>query len=132
MYRLAFLCTFVIALSAGLPAPHAARDVVSTPTAGRQLEMVVLEIKNCIYCNVFRQRILPAYQASRQARRMPVRFVDINDPALADIGLTQPISVVPTFIVLEDNEEIGRIPGLVGHNEFFRALDHITGGDLAF
>ncbi len=132
MYRLAFFCVFLIAMTAGLPAPHAARDVNSAPNAGRQLEMVVLEVKDCIYCNVFRRQLLPVYQASRQARRMPVRFVDINDPALGDIGLTQPVGVVPTFVVLENNEEIGRIPGLVGRNEFFQALDHITGGHLAF
>lgn len=118
------------ALFAGLSATHAARDTGLPVNSGPNLEMVVLEVDGCIYCGVFRRQLLPAYQASRHGRAIPVRFVDINDEALARIGLTQPVGMVPTFVVLENNEEIGRIPGLMGHADFFRALDVITAGRL--
>jgi len=90
--------------------------------------MVVLEVPGCIYCNVFRRQLLPTYKSSKQAKRIPIRFVNLNDPALAEIGLTQPVGIVPTFVILEDNQEIGRIPGYMSRHDFFRAIDYILSG----
>ncbi|MBU2581898.1 MAG: thioredoxin family protein [Alphaproteobacteria bacterium] len=123
MKRVAWLLLFCIGIGLALPSSQAARDVAVAPTPGPNLQLVVLEVDGCIYCDVFRQRLLPAYQSSKQGKRAPIRFVDINDPALGDFGLTQPIGTVPTFIMLENNQEIGRIPGLMGREDFFKAVD---------
>lgn len=128
MKRIACIVVFYLAMTGLLSISHAARDPHTSILPSTGLQLVVLEVEDCIYCDVFRRQLLPAYQSSRQGRKAPVRFVDINDPALGEIGLTAPIGTVPTFVVLEDNREIGRIPGLMGHHDFFRAIDYILAG----
>lgn len=128
MQRIAWISVFIIGMIAALPAPQAARDLTTPAAHTPNLQLVVLEVPGCIYCGVFRRQLLPRYEASKQGKDIPVRFVDLNDPELGEIGLTQPIGVVPTFVLLENNTEIGRIPGYVSHRDFFKAIDHILDG----
>ncbi len=128
MIRVLWLSIFIMGITAGLPTTKAARDLWSSAEPTPNLEMVVLEVPGCIYCNVFRRQLLPTYKSSKQAKRIPIRFVNLNDPALAEIGLTQPVDIVPTFVILEDNHEIGRIPGYMSRHDFFRAIDYILSG----
>lgn len=128
MHKIASFLIFCFAILAALPVSQAARDLQADTTRATKFQLVVLEADGCIYCNVFRRQLLPAYEASLHGKKAPIRFIDINDPALGELGLTQPVGLVPTFVVLENNEEIGRIPGLVGRHDFFRALDYIFAG----
>lgn len=116
---------FVLAFVAGAQtATHAGLDVDAVP-AGSGFELVVMEAPGCIYCTIFRRDVLPSYQASEHARDVPIRFVDINEPAAAAIHLDQPVDVVPTFIIVKDHKEIGRIPGYVGPENFFHAINYL-------
>lgn len=90
-------------------------------------ELVVIELKNCAYCRVFRRDLLPAYAASTQARDVPIRFLEVEQVGKSGIALRSPIQIVPTVLVLEEGREIGRIPGLTGQDTFFRAIDLILG-----
>lgn len=126
MLRTLWISIFTLGITVGLPSTQAARDFWTTAKPTPTFEMVVLEVPGCIYCNVFRQRLLPTYKASKQSKQLPIRFVDVNDPAVAEIGLKQPIGIVPTFVILENNQEIGRIPGYMGRRDFFRAIDYIV------
>jgi len=128
MKQVAWVFAFWIGIAVALPTSKAARDLDTAAIPETNLQLVVLEVDGCIYCDVFRRRLLDAYKSSKHGKKAPIRFVDINDPALGDLGITQPIGMVPTFIMLENNEEIGRIPGLMGHQDFFRAIDYILIG----
>lgn len=128
MMRVLGLLIFCVGFVASLPTSQAARDTQTPPQISTNLQLVVLEVKGCVYCDVFRRQLLETYKSSKQGKKAPIRFVDINDPALGDLGLTEPIGMVPTFVMLEDNQEIGRIPGLMGHQDFFRAIDYILIG----
>lgn len=134
MARSLWCLAVVLALATALSPPlQAARDLTVPPPTSSNLEMVVLEVDGCIYCNVFRKQMQPNYEASKQGRAVPLRFIDINDhEKLAKLGLTQPVGIVPTFVILENNSEIGRIPGYMGHHDFFRAIDHILAGRIDF
>jgi len=95
---------------------------------GSALELVVLEAPGCTYCGLFRRDVLPSYQASERAKDMPIRFVDINDKAADALGLDAPIDIVPTFVVLKNNHEVGRIPGYTGPEFFFHTINNLLAG----
>lgn len=129
--RALFVCLSLLSIGfaggiATLPSPAQA---AITPQASQgiaaQTELVVIETLNCAYCRVFRRELLPAYAASSRAKDMPIRFLKVNEVGRAGISLRQPISIVPTTLVLEEGREIGRIPGLTGHDTFFRAIQMI-------
>ena len=132
MLRTIWLSIFILGITVGLPSSQAARDFWTTADPKPNLEMVVLEVSGCIYCTIFRRQLLPTYKDSEKAKKIPIRFVDVNDPAMADIGLTHPVGIVPTFVILENNQEIGRIPGYMSRHDFFRAIDYIVSGRPGF
>ncbi len=98
------------------------------PATPVTMELVVLEAPGCIYCGLFRRDVLPSYEASERAKNMPIRFVDINDAAADALGLDSPVDVVPTFVVMKNNHEVGRIPGYTGPEFFFHTINHLLSG----
>ncbi|MDX2258463.1 MAG: hypothetical protein NW205_06045 [Hyphomicrobiaceae bacterium] len=126
MLRLLTVMTALLVASLVASPPAAtAPDLAASPRQAPTRELVVLEMPGCIYCGIFRRDVLPAYKASLRAGELPIRFIDINDRAAGDIGLAAPVDIIPTFVILENNEELGRIPGYVGPETFFHAVNHI-------
>lgn len=116
------------------PPAKAARDTDLTETANiiggqtaENLQLVVLEAPGCTYCNLFRKYVVAAYETSPKSRSLPLKFIDLNDEAYAELGLDGPVDMVPTTVLLQNNREIGRIPGYVGPENFFHAVNHLMG-----
>lgn len=89
------------------------------------LQLVILEAPGCSYCNLFRRYVVPAYTASPRSREIPLRFVDLNDEAFAQLGLSEPVDLVPTAVLLQNNREVGRVRGYLGPENFFHAINHL-------
>jgi thioredoxin-related protein len=89
------------------------------------LELVVIEADGCIFCEIFRSDVLPAYEASEQGKQMPVQFVDINDMDTTHLEFKGAVDIVPTFIVVKDRREVGRISGYVGPENFFHSINYL-------
>lgn len=98
------------------------------PSKEETMELVVMEAPGCVYCTLFRRDVLPSYSASQQAKDVPIRFVDLNDEAATSLGLDGPIDVVPTFVIMKNNHEVGRIPGYMGPEFFFHSINYIISG----
>ncbi len=120
------ICASLVLLSAN-PPTHAARDLVTSANPAAGHELIVLEVPGCIYCNIFRRDVLPAYARSKHAEDLPIRFLDLNDPAADAIFYSHPVTIVPTVILIKDNREVSRIPGYVGRENFFRLVNVMMG-----
>lgn len=111
---------------AALAAPE---PVPATPSASASvdptLQIVVFEAPGCLHCNLFRRYVLPAYSASPRSREIPLRFLDLNEVDADQLGLDTAIDLVPTAVLLQNNREVGRIPGYVGPENFFHAVSHL-------
>lgn len=94
------------------------------------LQLVVMEAEGCIYCTLFRRDVLPSYQVSERGKDMPVRFLDVNDVPKTGIELHSPIDILPTFVIIKDNRELGRIPGYVGPEDFFHSINYLLSSSL--
>lgn len=115
------LALFAIPLSGG----NAGIDPDAQVTNLGNMQLVVMEADGCIYCNIFRRDVLPSYEASERGKDLPVRFIDVNDVETARIELQSPIDILPTFVVIKDNREIGRIPGYMGPEDFFHSINYL-------
>ena len=124
--RTILLALFVALLT--LAVPHGSKasiETAATSNTPETWELLVVEAEYCIYCDLFRRDVLPAYEASDQGKQMPVRFIDVNDLDSAHLDLKSPVNIAPTFIVLKSNHEIGRIPGYVGPENFFHSINYL-------
>jgi thioredoxin-related protein len=104
---------------------HAGLDVEAPVPNASELELIVMEAEGCTYCDIFRRDVLPSYQASERGKDVPIRFLDVNDQTAEALGLDSPVDIVPTFVVLKNHREVGRIPGYVGPEFFFHSINHL-------
>lgn len=123
---LAGLAVFV-AIALLSPSSRAARDLGTVKPSTALQELIVLEVANCTYCDVFRQVVLPRYQRSKRAGELPIRFVDLNDPAADQLRLSSSVTIVPTVVMMREGAEIGRINGYMGPEAFFQSISQTFG-----
>ncbi len=90
-------------------------------------EIVVFEVKNCIYCQLFRRDVVPGYRLSRRGRSVPMRFLDARHPGSQAAKLKRPLKQVPTVVVFRRGREVGRISGYTGPSSFYQLLNRIFG-----
>ncbi|MGQ0674285.1 MAG: thioredoxin family protein [Hyphomicrobium sp.] len=128
---LRFALVLALCSTALVSAPRAAHDLDTSSVAISQYELVVLEVENCIYCQIFRRDVLPGYELSARAKSVPIRFVDLNQPEADTLGLDSPVDLVPTVVLLNKRKEVGRIAGYVGPEAFFHAVNRLMSGSGA-
>jgi thioredoxin-related protein len=120
--RIVFALALLVApLSSG----HAGIDPDAPVPHLGNMQLVVMEADGCIYCNIFRRDVLPSYEVSERGKDLPVRFIDVNDVKTTRIELQSPIDILPTFVIVKDNREIGRIPGYIGPEDFYHAINYL-------
>ena len=107
---------------AGQPVDAARNDKIVTPTYG-PYELVVIEVEGCKYCEVLRRDVMPVFNASPEARELPLRFLDLNTPEASQLELTEgPLTTVPTVLLVKANREVGRAAGYMGPEGFFHSI----------
>jgi thioredoxin-related protein len=85
-------------------------------------ELVMFERSGCPYCTRWNREIAPLYPKTPEGRRAPLRRVDIAQPRPADLSQIGNIVYTPTFVLIEDGREIGRIVGYSGDEIFWSLL----------
>lgn len=84
-------------------------------------ELVLFEAADCVWCEAWDTEIGEIYPKTAEAQIAPLRRVGIHDERPADLAAVQGIIYTPTFVLIEDGEEVGRITGYAGE-EFFWGL----------
>lgn len=125
MRRFLLWALTIAVVAAPIASGKAGLDPGAIPPHAGNLQLVVMEAAGCIYCTIFRRDVLPSYEVSERGKELPVRFVDVNDVETAGIKLQSPIDILPTFVVVKDNRELGRIPGYMGPEDFFHSINYL-------
>lgn len=103
---------------------RAAGDLVAQPKPNA-VELVVFEHQDCTYCRAFRSDTLPLYRSNGQDVRAPVRFVRVEHSDTSTLNLNGRIEMVPTFVLMQNGRELGRIEGYWAPDNFFKMLSHL-------
>ncbi|MGJ5181099.1 thioredoxin [Bradyrhizobium oligotrophicum] len=88
-------------------------------------ELVMFERPGCGWCARFNAEIAPIYAKTDEGRALPLRRVDLTQKLPADLAGIDPGAFTPTFVVLDQGREIGRIRGYPGDAFFFGLLGRI-------
>jgi thioredoxin-related protein len=95
-------------------------NVVLSQTAqptSSELELIVYERAGCAWCARWDQEIAPIYPRAEIGQKVPMRRVSLDKPTTSDPVLGDPVRYTPTFVLLREGKEIGRITGY--HNDAF-------------
>ncbi len=85
-------------------------------------ELVMFESTACEWCATWDEEIAPIYPRTPESRRAPLRRVDIHDPRPPDLASIGGILYTPTFVLVQDGVEVGRITGYPGEDFFWGLL----------
>ena len=113
LFRIPVLALLWAALSAVRPAASA--------------ELLMLEQPGCVWCARFNAEIAPAWPNTEEGRRAPLRRVDITQPWPDDLAGIRKERFTPTFVLVEEGREIGRLRGYVGDEFFWYRIGELLG-----
>lgn len=85
----------------------------------------MLSQPGCAWCLRFEKEIAPAYGKTSEGTRAPLRRVDISGDWPADLPDLRTDRFTPTFVLVEDGKEIGRMRGYAGDEFFWFLLDEM-------
>ncbi|MGO1117080.1 transcriptional regulator [Rhodovibrionaceae bacterium A322] len=88
-------------------------------------ELVMFESATCEWCEVWDEEIAPIYPKTEEGKRAPLRRVDIYETRPQDLEHIKGIRFTPTFVLMENGEEVGRIRGYPGEDFFWGLLGQI-------
>ena len=93
-----------------------------TSVVAQGAELLMFDDPGCVWCRRWNAEIAPSYPKTREGQQAPLRRVPIRDQARAGVALARPIRVTPTFVLVEDGQEVGRIDGYAGKDFFYPML----------
>ncbi len=82
----------------------------------------MLEQQGCHYCERWDEEIGVVYHKTPEGQRAPLRRVDIHDKLPPDLANLKKGNYTPTFILVENGQEIDRIRGYPGDSFFWGLL----------
>ncbi|MEM8752918.1 MAG: hypothetical protein AAGF90_08085 [Pseudomonadota bacterium] len=101
---------------------------VQTPAAAAA-ELVMVEQDGCHWCARWDEEIAHIFPKTDEGRRAPLRRVDLRDPP-DDVAFASPPVFTPTFVLVENGEELGRIEGYAGEDFFWFLLKKLVDAHL--
>ena len=96
------------------------------PVVSRASELVMFEQGGCVWCARWNRDVGPVYDKTAEAKVLPLRRVDIGQQTAAGITLAAPVIYTPTFVVVDNGREIGRITGFISDDTFWGLLDTLA------
>lgn len=88
-----------------------------------QQQLLMFESDDCSWCRKWHEEVGDAYEKTEEGRKLPLRRIDIYDNPPADIQLREPVRYTPTFVVVNEGGEVGRITGYPGEGHFWGLLN---------
>jgi len=104
----------LLCVLAALPRPAAATD----------WSLVMVEQAGCTYCARWHADVAPEYPLTPEGRFAPLRAVNLRDLP-DDVTFDSRPVYTPTFVLVRDGEEVGRIEGYPGEDFFWGLLGHL-------
>ena len=85
-------------------------------------ELIMLEEHGCPWCERWNEEVGVVYHKTPEGKRAPLRRIDIHDPLPVDLRFLVKGGYTPTFVLVDNGREIGRIRGYPGEDFFWGLL----------
>jgi len=87
-------------------------------------ELVMVEQTGCEWCERWNEEIAPAYPKTTEGKFAPLRRVDLRDMP-PDLAIARRVNFTPTFLIVEEGQEIARLEGYPGEDFFWPVLERL-------
>ena len=90
--------------------------------AARATELIMLEEEGCPWCEQWNKEVGVVYHKTPEGRRAPLRRLDIHEPLPLELKFLAKGGYTPTFVLVDQGREVGRIRGYPGEDFFWGLL----------
>ncbi|WP_209547037.1 hypothetical protein [Ruegeria sp. HKCCSP346] len=96
--------------------------LVSPLALRAEMTLLMAEEDGCMWCARWDSEISGFYPKTQEGNAAPLRRVDIHETLPDGITLKRPLHYTPTFVLLDNGHEVGRIEGYPGEDFFWGLL----------
>ena len=93
--------------------------------AADALQLVMFDRAGCPWCAKWDAEVGPAYDKTWEGQQAPIRRLSMHPPYPSDLSFVRDIVYSPTFVLVRDRKEIGRIIGYPGEAHFYVKLSQL-------
>ena len=79
----------------------------------------------CEWCATWEKEVGIVYTKTDEGKRVPIRKVNIHGERPADLSVIDRVVYTPTFVLMHNGAEIGRILGYPGEDHFWGLLQQL-------
>ena len=103
--------------------------IILTATPVQSAELLMFSSKTCGYCIAFLKEVWPEYVKSPKQNILPLKLVDFDGSIpywftnALDRNKIDGIRATPTFVIFNNGEEIGRMEGYPGKDNFLTNIN---------
>ncbi|MEQ9261328.1 MAG: hypothetical protein RIG84_19745 [Roseovarius sp.] len=83
------------------------------------------EERGCYWCARWNEEVAEIYPKTPEGQAAPLTRFDIKGPVPDGIELASKLRFTPTFVLVQDGRELGRIEGYPGEDFFWGLLGQI-------
>ena len=94
-------------------------------SASSEIELLMFDEQYCSWCKQWEEEIGVIYNVTPAHCQAPLKKIDIGDSLPDSIVLDEPVIYTPTFVLIVEGKEVGRIVGYPGQDFFWPMLDDI-------
>ncbi|MCV6593134.1 MAG: hypothetical protein OIF48_09300 [Silicimonas sp.] len=87
-----------------------------------EARLYMAEEPGCMWCARWNAEIAPIYPKTAEGRAAPLIRFDLHGTMPENVAFERPLSFTPTFILVDNGQEVGRIEGYPGEDFFWGLL----------
>ncbi|WP_244494989.1 thioredoxin family protein [Bosea sp. Root483D1] len=80
----------------------------------------------CPFCVRFEREVAPVYSKTSEGKAAPLRRIELPAGGVRGGELREPVIATPTFVLLDDGREVGRITGYLNDDMFWGLLGRLV------
>ncbi len=89
--------------------------------------LIMVEEPGCAYCAAWLDEIGPSYPNTVEGRFAPLLRADLRNGPPEGVSYARKVVYTPTFVLINDGNEIARLEGYPGENFFWPLLQEMLG-----
>jgi len=95
---------------------------VHAPSIAGAAELVYFYSETCPTCEQWDEEVGSLYDKTIEAKRLDLRRLSIHDDPPADLSFIKGVIYTPTFVVVKDGQEVGRMVGYIADYFFWERM----------
>ena len=96
------------------------------PGEARSAELLMFERSGCPWCLRWDREVSATYPRTPEGALAPLRRVNLDQGQPTDVNLSLPVRFTPTFVLIDQGREVGRIIGYMDESTFWGLLTKLV------